>query len=169
MTDKNSEGKMMSKNMELRWRNAALKHLIIGPGETAVQAAIESLLTRASGRTKGLLPSDLWAKGTKKKGHSGEVDPELVRFIVTWGGRTVMTIYPHGFIKTVSNEHLERLSGDGTTRPSASSSEASSVFKPLAEEMIRSEAAGAFDQKRVLDKVFKDAPHSETKGIRLRL
>lgn len=159
----------MNKNTELKWRNAALKHLIIGPGETAIHGAIESLLARASGRTKGLLISDLWAKGTKKKGHSGEVDPEIVRFIVTWGGRTVMTIYPHGSIKIVSDEQLERLSGDGATRPSASSSEASSVFKPLAEETVRSEAAGAFDQKRILDKVFKDAPPSETKGIRLRL
>lgn len=49
--------KMMTQNSELKWRNAALKHLI----------------------------SDLWAKGTKNQSCAGEVDPNITRHIVTWG------------------------------------------------------------------------------------
>lgn len=47
----------MTQNSELKWRNAALKHLI----------------------------SDLWAKGTKNQSCAGEVDPNITRHIVTWG------------------------------------------------------------------------------------
>lgn len=157
----------MIQNSELKWRNAALKHLIIGPGEKTILDAIATLLARASGRTDGLLISDLWAKGTKNQSCAGEVDPNITRHIVTWGGREVMTIERDGSIKIVKDEQLVRLPSDGKNPPSASSSHASIVFEPLESEIERSGAARAFDEKKALKPEFKDAVSSDTPGKRL--
>lgn len=157
----------MTQNSELKWRNAALKHLIIGPGEKTILDAITTLLARASGRTDGLLISDLWAKGTKNQSCAGEVDPNITRHIVTWGGREVMTIKRDGSIKIEKDEQLVRLPSDGKNPPSDSSSHASIVFKPLASEIERSWAARAFDEKKALKSEFNDAVSSNTPGKRL--
>lgn len=157
----------MTQNSELKWRNAALKHLIIGPGEQTILDAITTLLARASGRTDGLLICDLWAKGTKNQSCAGEVDPNNTRHVVTWGGREVITIKRDGSIEIENAEQLVRLPSDGKNPPSASSSLASIVFEPLASVIKRSGAARAFDEKKALKTEFKDAVSSDTPGKRL--
>lgn len=159
----------MTDNTELKWRNAALKHLLIGPGETRVLDAISTVLTRASRMTGGLLLSDLWIKGTKKRGRAGEVDHMVNRFVVTWGDTTVMTISPGGCSETIEDDQLVRGKIKSVLPPTDIVDGESFAIETLESAIERAGAAGAFDEKPQLKKIFEDALLASTNHKRLRL
>ncbi len=157
----------MAEDTELRWRNSALKYLLVGPGETKVLDAIGTILARSSVISDGLLLCDFWIKGTKKRGRAGEVDPDVARYVVTWGDTTVMVIDPGGNPGKVEDELLVRGNIKSNVSPVDLIDEATFTIETLEVAMERTGAAGAFDEKSDLKRIFDNAVSSSAKLNRL--